>query len=249
MATGFFRHHETLPVPAKWKDDEKHFAYKLEQVLDDIYQRFGKIRLKDLDETVRAQLQDIMDKGCVYTINGETGEVTVAIPSKLSDLEDDILTSLLDVLYPVGRIYFSTDSTSPASLFGGTWAQIENCFLLAAGSGYTAGDTGGSADAIVPYHNHGMQSGGSWSFGINALMPRVGSSNIILSATSVTTSHDSNHTNYKPANNNTTQSGSANERVAHGGHTHTINYAGTDGNAVGANMPPYLVVYVWQRIE
>ena len=33
--------------------------------------------------------------------------------------------SLLDYLHPVGSIYQSTDPTSPADLFGGTWEQIK----------------------------------------------------------------------------------------------------------------------------
>ena len=47
--------------------------------------------------------------------------------------------------YPVGTIYISADSTSPASLFGGTWEIIKDRFLLATGDMYAAGSTGGSA--------------------------------------------------------------------------------------------------------
>lgn len=32
--------------------------------------------------------------------------------------------SLLDLIYPVGSVYISTNDTSPASIFGGTWSQI-----------------------------------------------------------------------------------------------------------------------------
>ena len=56
--------------------------------------------------------------------------------------------SLLDWTYPVGAIYMSTSSTSPASLFGGTWAQITGRFLLAAGSGYTVNATGGNTTHV-----------------------------------------------------------------------------------------------------
>ena len=48
----------------------------------------------------------------------------------------------------------SVNSTSPATLFGGTWQQIEDTFLLGAGSTYSAGSSGGSADAIVVSHTH-----------------------------------------------------------------------------------------------
>ena len=48
----------------------------------------------------------------------------------------------LDNLYPVGSIYQSTDPTSPAALFGGTWQEIaQNRVLMGAGSGHAAGTT------------------------------------------------------------------------------------------------------------
>ena len=68
---------------------------------------------------------------------------------------------LLDAFYPVGSIYQSVNSTSPATLFGGgTWERIEDKFLLAAGGTYAAGSTGGEASVSltveeIPSHNHG----------------------------------------------------------------------------------------------
>ena len=62
--------------------------------------------------------------------------------------------------YPVGAIYISTTSTSPATLFGGTWTQLSaGQFLIAAGSSdYKAGDTGGSTSHshTVSSHSHTM---------------------------------------------------------------------------------------------
>ena len=68
--------------------------------------------------------------------------------------------------YPVGAYYMSSDSTSPAKLFGGTWTQITNRFIFAAGPGYSVNSTGGSAtkslvtDSIHP-HIHSCGSAGS----------------------------------------------------------------------------------------
>lgn len=53
--------------------------------------------------------------------------------------------SLLDDVYPVGSIYMSVSSTSPATLFGGTWVQLQNRFLVGAGDSYPAGSTGGES--------------------------------------------------------------------------------------------------------
>lgn len=66
----------------------------------------------------------------------------------------------LEQVYPVGAVYISTVSTSPATLFGfGTWQQIEDVFLLSAGQTYIAGSTGGEATHTltideIPSHNH-----------------------------------------------------------------------------------------------
>lgn len=53
-------------------------------------------------------------------------------------------TNIVDMIYPVGSIYMSVNNASPATLFGGTWVQIQDKFLLASGPNYTNGNTGGS---------------------------------------------------------------------------------------------------------
>ena len=67
-------------------------------------------------------------------------------------------------LYPVGSIYMSVNSTSPASMFGGTWEQIKDKFLLSAGDTYSAGATGGEATHTLtvnemPSHRHQVYVG------------------------------------------------------------------------------------------
>lgn len=46
---------------------------------------------------------------------------------------DNTWKSVLDIFYPVGSLYFSTNYTSPASVIGGTWTKIENALLGATG--------------------------------------------------------------------------------------------------------------------
>lgn len=61
--------------------------------------------------------------------------------------------------YPVGSIYMSVNNINPANFFGGTWEQIKDRFLLACGSTYSAGATGGEAThtltiSEMPAHTH-----------------------------------------------------------------------------------------------
>lgn len=125
----------------------------------------------------------------VTSINGETGDVNLH-PIKLeSDVDyGDTLPSspvegqlffqtatnlVLDMVYPVGSIYMSVNATSPSTLFGGTWEQIQDRFLLAAGNSYSAGATGGEATHTLtkdemPSHNHyAAINGGTDSYGQN----------------------------------------------------------------------------------
>ena len=82
---------------------------------------------------------------------------------------------LLDHLHPVGSIYQSTDPTSPADLFGGTWEQIKDRFLLAAGDSHAAGSTGGEEEHVLTAaemanHTHGYDyTGQSITEGVNAI--------------------------------------------------------------------------------
>lgn len=83
--------------------------------------------------------------------------------------------ALLDLLHPVGSIYQSTDATSPAELFGGTWEQVKDVFLLAAGDSHEAGSTGGEethtlTKAEIPDHAHTLKyTGQSVTEGVNAI--------------------------------------------------------------------------------
>ena len=69
-----------------------------------------------------------------------------------------------DKIYPIGSIYISANSTNPHDLFGGTWEQLKDRFLLASGDTYTAGATGGEAtvklsNLHLPRHSHGYRVG------------------------------------------------------------------------------------------
>lgn len=71
-----------------------------------------------------------------------------------------LVNDLLNRVYPVGSIYMSAVNVSPASFLGGTWQAIEQGrMLMAAGSSWQAGTTGGAAYHALtvqemPAHDH-----------------------------------------------------------------------------------------------
>ena len=70
-----------------------------------------------------------------------------------------LMTAVLNVSYPIGAVYISFNSTNPGEIFGGTWEQINDKFLLSAGTSYAAGTQGGEATHIlttaeIPSHIH-----------------------------------------------------------------------------------------------
>ena len=134
------------------------------------------------------------------------------------------MVELVDLLYPVGSIYISTNNTNPSLLFGGTWKQIKDKFLLSCGDTYNNGATGGSANATLVRHNH-YPSGENYF---------------------VTNDTDS-ASNYRVGNATSGRwvDGQTNSGTFH--HTQATNFVGSDGT--GKNMPPYLAVYVWERIS
>ena len=73
---------------------------------------------------------------------------------------------LLNLVYPVGSIYLSSKNINPATLFGGTWTQIKDKFILTAGDSYSNGATGGAATVTLtvsnmPSHSHSFTPSGT----------------------------------------------------------------------------------------
>lgn len=85
-----------------------------------------------------------------------------------------LVDKMLDRMYPVDSIYISTNSTSPASLYGGSWERYGTGRALISASDtdsdFTAGTTGGSKT-----HNHNPGTlGAQVSFdGNNTVVRRV----------------------------------------------------------------------------
>ena len=160
---------------------------------------------------------------------GNAEDAWTALGLASSDYFTLVKNLIADVIYPVGSIYMSVDSTSPATLFGGTWVQIKNRFLLACSDTYEAGETGGAKQHAIPAHSHRSPIGKRNGNTAIALDPNLtGDTGTFAATAKPAWSASSNTTKYTDVRGyNTTSDGS-----------HTV-----------PTMPPYLAVYIWKRTE
>lgn len=126
--------------------------------------------------------------------------------------------------WPIGSIYMSVNSTSPANLFGGTWERISETFLFAASSSYPAGSTGGEfahklTQSELPNYSLSVANG----------------SNVIRSKTG----------SFADAYVQTQSSGWGIPNWE----SKTVTVASGGSGAAHNNMPPYLSVWIWKRTK
>ena len=176
-----------------------------------VLRNVGELRIGDVVKCIIPNNQTSQ----MYAIGVADGTLTDAV-------------ALLSV-YPIGAVYISVVSTSPASLFGGTWAQLKDRFLLGAGDIYANGATGGEAThtltiAEMPAHYHRVRTINTWSnnaIGLNYSTNARGVGAVDQSA---------------------------------GTQSYVQNLVGgsqvlenTGGGGAHSNVPPYLAVYMWKR--
>lgn len=130
-------------------------------------------------------------------------------------------------IYPIGSIYMSVNNVDPSTIFGGTWRQIKDRFLLASGDTFTNGEEGGeiSHELTVnemPAHTHTLDG--------QALDPVGG--NIAVHATDVGVAAGATTATATSSVTGLEVTGTAQS---------------TGGGVPHNNMPPYLAVNVWVR--
>lgn len=65
--------------------------------------------------------------------------------------------NILELIYPIDSIYISANSTSPADIVGGTWAQILNKCIRASNDTLSGGaDTVTLTTTQIPSHSHAL---------------------------------------------------------------------------------------------
>lgn len=135
--------------------------------------------------------------------------------------------SVIDMVYPVGAIYMSVNSTNPGNLFGGKWEQIKDRFMLACGDTYAAGSTGGEAEHKLtidemPKHAHMYAADFTDGGGVSNTKGEMWTIKM------------------------TSDQGDGIGEWAFGADVDD-KFGYTGGSKPHNNMPPYFAVYIWKR--
>ena len=141
------------------------------------------------------------------------------------------LEKLRNQMYPVGSLYFSTNSTSPATIYGGTWERYGKGRTLVSvnesDTDFTAGTTGGSKT-----HEHKLPN----------LFGHLDMGGTKIQATTVKL----NPSTVWQASVQTTVNVYADSSVHNAGLK--ISVPVNDDNDIRASsLQPYISVYVWRR--
>ena len=144
----------------------------------------------------------------------------------------------IDIVYPIGSIYISINSTSPETLFGGSWTQITNKFLYCTTTSNTtggansveytpSGTVGGHTLTVdqIPSHTHTVTTARQYGSGTatDGTPQKIGRT--------------------QPNADGLTYTFETNARGGGKSHNH-----GFTGNKATINtMPSYYTVYAWRR--
>lgn len=172
------------------------------------------------------------------------------------------LATVADLIYPVGSIYMNVTNLNPATVFGGTWEEIQGRFLLGRSAAHQVGQQAGAETvtltvAQMPAHTH---TGPSHTHSTpnhthTATCGSAGAHTHTVERKKVAATGTAKYAAQAGATHNTSSAGA---------HTHTITIASGGGGTTGAAgtgntgsagsgqavniMPPFLSVFMWKRI-
>lgn len=160
--------------------------------------------------------------------------------------------NIFNLIYPVGSIYMSANSTNPKTLFGGTWERLKGGFLYGAvesagnanGTGTKTGASSGSTGS--PSNN----TSGSTTLTTDQI-PSHGHSGIFYSGNDKSLTLNGGSNGYKLGWSANAGSGVYTELYTgytggSKGHTHTLSSHTHSLNSHTHNIP-YMAVFVWKR--
>lgn len=161
-----------------------------------------------------------------------------------------IKKDIVDIIYPIGSIYMSVNSTSPATLFGGTWVRWGN------GRVAVGVDTSQTEFSTVE------KTGGAKTHTLTT--SEIPSHSHTVPSQTINSNRDGEHQHQIKFERNATSTGTR-TRIASGGtessasftensgaHSHTVTVPQQSTQNTGSgnahnNLQPYITCYMWKR--
>ena len=158
-----------------------------------------------------------------------------------------LVRKVLDRIQPVGSLYFSTDRTSPASLFGGTWERYAQGRVMVSASDtdedFTVGKTGGEK---THSHTYGIVFG--TNYGMTVLSDSRESPQSGLIDYDLTVGNRIRRHGIPPVNN--TANSFADLVYGSFGENKSLDLRTNEGSTTRtSSMGPYVAVYIWRRTQ
>lgn len=80
--------HQPLRTPSRWTSEERRLIAQLEEIFDDIYRRFGRLRMKDMGSEMRTILQSAKNAdGKLTQLESSFNQTAESIRSEVSKVE------------------------------------------------------------------------------------------------------------------------------------------------------------------
>lgn len=156
--------------------------------------------------------------------------------------------NIVDLVYPVGSIYMSVNSTSPQTLFGGTWQQLTDTFLYASTTADTNSTTATGGESThsltsseMPSHTHTQNSHYHGCGNGRAFITQKSNYTADVGEKSIKQGTSGNAFTTVAFNSSDNWYGTENTSGA------TATNQNTGGGQAHNNMPPYMKVYMWKR--
>lgn len=196
---------------------------------------------KNYNGTYSIGVNKFPDTDTALDVDGKINAHTPTSPKNVATKSyvDTLINNTKLDNHPVGCIYQSTSSISPATLFGGTWVALTTRVLVGVGSGVEAGSvfgvnsvTLGTEHTPNHYHTGSTSSGGNHTHGITISSGGSGINRVTLGNWSWSTDNQV-HTG-------TTINDSGN-------HLHTFTTSSVGGGQAHENRQASRAVYMWYR--
>ncbi len=111
MATKYttIQQHEPLRVPSGWGQQERAFIAQLEELFDDVYRRFNRIRMRDLSEPLQSTIQESADG--VTEVKTSIVQTNAQIALKLDKTSPSVGVSNSAILINTDGIHLNSEGS------------------------------------------------------------------------------------------------------------------------------------------